>query len=488
MKIRVVLLALAALSLSITAVASPAVAAPAWTPPVDVSTTSGSATDPQLTVASDGRLISTWTSSVSGGSVIQTSFSTDDGVTWSVPAQLSSGSYASAPQVAAAADGSVVVAWMRFDGASYVIESSRSLDHGATWSTPVKLSPNGGSSASPQIAVSAEGIFTAIWQRHDGSFARVQTSVSSDHGLTWSPAITLSLTGTHAVAPQLLVSPDGTLTAIWQRGAIETSTSTDHGATWSAVTAISPSGSAPQLAVGADGRVFATWYVTSGADQIVQISTAATAGAPWTVPVTVSQLTGGSSLPRLAIAGDGTISVVWSRFAGGVGSAQVSSSSDSGLTWGPPVQLGTSNNTTTPDVVVDSTGAITAAWVGLVSSNYRVLASTSTDRGTTWTAAVELSAAGSSGFAPLLSLTSQGTIVAIWYRGLGLDALAQTSRLLAPITLAVPAAAVAAELAATGSDDGPLGLTAALLLLLGAAVVLGSGVSDRRKRHGASAR
>ena len=97
-----------------------------------------------------------------------------------------------ADRTGGACDGYVYFAWSRFNGnGSNAIYLSRSTDHGATWSTPAKITANGVQGVqNPDIAVTGNGhVYVAFREfRSTGSVTdSIDLAKSSDCGRTFGP-------------------------------------------------------------------------------------------------------------------------------------------------------------------------------------------------------------------------------------------------------------------------------------------------------------
>ena len=344
-----------------------------WSTPVDLSATGEDAYDAQITVSSTGLATAIWYRNNGSNDIIQSSTSQIGGA-WTTPVNLSAaGQDASEPQLTVDSTGLVTAVWLRDDGMSNRVQSSTSLSGGA-WTTPVNLSAAGANAFNAQVTVDSTGLATAIWTRYDGSRYIIQSSTSQSGG-TWSAPVNLSALGRDASDPELTVSSTGLATAVWSRydGSsfiIQSSTSQSGGA-WSTPVDLSATGEAaidPQVTVSSTGLATAVWERYDGSNWIIQSRTSLNGGA-WSTPVNLSAAGRDASGAQLTVSSTGFATAVWRRFDGSNDIIQ-SSTSQSGGTWSAPVNLSAAGgNADRPKVTVSSTGLATAIWSRYGGSN-----------------------------------------------------------------------------------------------------------------------
>jgi hypothetical protein len=117
-----------------------------WSTPVDLSSSDSNAGQAQVTVDSTGRATAVWDRSNGGQQIVESSSSVSGGE-WSAPVVLSSSSGgASNAQVSADPTGHAVAVWAGFDGAGSLIHSSSTYgstepgsDKGASTDTDVDV-------------------------------------------------------------------------------------------------------------------------------------------------------------------------------------------------------------------------------------------------------------------------------------------------------------------------------------------------------------
>jgi len=363
---------------------------------------------------------------------------------WSSAVDLSAaGQSAYGPQVAMSTDGRYqTITWQRSNGSNYIIQARTSSDYGATWSTAVDLSGTGANATEPQVAMSSDGRYQTItWQRSNGSNDIIQASTSSDYGATWATAVDLSATGANALYPQIAMSSDGRYQTItWYRyngskDIVQSRTSSNYGASWA--TALDQSATLqhayePQVAVSSDGRYQTiTWKRSNGSNTIIQSRTSSDYGTTWSTATDLSVTGQNADIPRVAMSSDGRYqTITWRRSNGSNTIIQASTSSDYGTTWGAAADLSDTGQTArNPQVAMSSDGRYqTITWYRSNGSNYIIQARTSSDYGTTWSTAAEPSATGQNALDPQIAMSSDGRYQTItWYRSNGTNTIVQAS-------------------------------------------------------------
>ncbi|MBH0116988.1 exo-alpha-sialidase [Salinibacterium sp. NG253] len=196
-----------------------------WSEPVNLSAAAGSAADARVTMASDGSQVVTWSqAALLGAELIQASRSHDGGATWSAPINLSTAG-ALKHDVVAASDGSLAVVWtFQFDSNRFVIQATTSVDAGASWATPQAISWESELADWPRVVVTPDDSFSALWgsseaftgtQSEEQLKSGVLSSTTLDRGESWSDVVSVVASGSGAEDAQIAVSADGALTSLW---------------------------------------------------------------------------------------------------------------------------------------------------------------------------------------------------------------------------------------------------------------------------------
>ncbi|MGV8877005.1 MAG: sialidase family protein [Rhodoglobus sp.] len=405
-------------------------APPTWSPPVTLSAAGQDAQSPQ--VVSDGTTITAvWSRDDGTDYRVQASSSIDGGTTWSTPVNVSAaGEDGNEPQVVTGG-GIITTTWRGQIGANHRVRTSSSSDGGATWSTPVTISDNNQEVLELQVITHGTALIASWYINDSQASARVRVSSSFDHGVTWSTPVVLSEAGFSARGHHV-VTDGTTLTAIWYRydGAknrIQTTTSTNGGVTWSTPVNLSIVGEDaqdPQLVT--DGNTLtATWYGKDGTFYRTRTSSSIDGGATWSTPVSLSPA-GQTGSNQHVVTNGTTITITWYSYNGTYSAFQSSSSIDRGANWSATVEISDPTENAFDTHLFSDGTTITAIWRRHDGSNYRLRASLSADDGATWSTPVNIADAGVSAYGHRL-FAADGTITIVWYVDNSINYRIQTS-------------------------------------------------------------
>jgi hypothetical protein len=209
---------------------------------------------------------------------------------WSLPQDVSSaigagGSlyYTPSPQVSIDSSGRAISVWLHFDGSSYFVQSSTSVDGGLSWSNPETVSESwtglvgsDSNAQSPHVVIDASGRAIAVWKRE----SVIESSTSVDGGLSWTNPVAISVDG-DSWFPQVSLDSAGRLISVWNgydgsNFRVQSSTSLDGGLSWSVpefVSAAGITGARPQVSIDSGGRAIAVWIANDGSNRFIQSST-----------------------------------------------------------------------------------------------------------------------------------------------------------------------------------------------------------------------
>ncbi len=363
---------------------------------------------------------------------------------WSLPAtDLSDGpsNNASSAQVVVAADGATTVVWERHNGSSWIIQARTRPAGSGTFGAVVDLSTAGQSAKDPQLAVGSDGAITVIWLRSNGSHDIVQARTRPAGSNTFSAAEDLSVAGQDAYFPQLAVAAGaaGATTVIWTRSngsnrIVQARTRPAGSSTFSAAENLSTVGQdayGPQLAVGSDGATTVVWNRSNGSHLIVQASTRPAGSPTFSAAVSLSAVGQHSYEPQVAVAAgvNGATTIIWTRNDAVSRFIQVRTRPAGSGTFSAVVDLSAAGqNAYHPEVAVAADGATTVLWRHDNSSSDSIIQVRTRPAGSgTFGAVVDLSAVGQDAYSHQLAVAADGATTVVWERSNGSNSIIQAS-------------------------------------------------------------
>jgi hypothetical protein len=293
-------------------------------PVQQLSASGADALAPQVAVALDGTAVVVWTRWDGANFRIQERRIASGGAPEEATRTLSgSGQDAADPQVDVGADGTATVVWRRFDGFHPLVQVRRIAPDGTSEEASQRLSEAGQDAVEPDVAVGPDGTATVVWSRFDGSDSIVQERQVEPDGALATTAI-LSAAGESAIEPQVELGPGGEATVVWTRfdGAnwvIQGRRLSAAGVTEGAVLGLSATGrdaAEPQLAIDPAGLATVAWDRFDGSNFIVQARRIDAGGALVGGPVNLSATGRDAADPQVAAAPAGGATVLWSRYDG----------------------------------------------------------------------------------------------------------------------------------------------------------------------------
>ncbi len=413
--------ALPSLALALFAAAAQA---QSFSTPKNLSNTTVNSFAPQIAVDPSGNINVVWGDDTPVAEIFF-SRSSDGGATFFTPKNLSNNTGASfAPQIAVDPSGNINVVWGDNTPGSVDILFSRSTDGGATFSTPKNVSNNTGTSFAHRVAVDASGDINVVWEDDTPGNFDIFFSRSTDGGATFSAPKNLSNNTGFSFEPQIAVDASGNINVVWPDttpGNVDTffSRSSDGGATFTAPKNLSNNTGtsfAPQIAMDASGNINVVWKDDTPGNSEIFFNRSTDGGATFSTPKNLSNNTGFSSDPQVAVDSSSDINVVWEDDTPGNFDIFFSRSTDGGATFSTLENL--SNNTGEsffPQIAMDASGDINVVWRDNTPGSLDIFFSRSTDGGATFSTAKNLSNNTGGSFDPLMTLDVSGNINVVWF-------------------------------------------------------------------------
>lgn len=284
--------------------------------------------DPAIATDGQGRWMAVWRSCDSLNNTIGNdrdilyTFSSDNGLTWSVPKPVNSDASSDSsrsdlcPGVACVGPNQWIVSWIAFEGGQSELFVARTVNNGQDWSTPRLMIgvPGNYYFTVPIPAADGKGraiiTFSATPTGISGNQEKIYFFRTADFGISWSmeplnatgmgnssvntfPRVATDKLGNWVIAWS---STDSLSGALGTEGDILFSRSTDNGLTWSVPASLNTdakadgSGSDTEVHIASNGQTFmAIWTVFKyGGNEDLAYATSTDGGATWSAPQRLS--------------------------------------------------------------------------------------------------------------------------------------------------------------------------------------------------------
>lgn len=249
----------------------------------------------------------------------------------------------------------------------------------------------------------------------------------------------LSPSARAADSPQLAVAPDGTATVVWSGDdgshfAVYARRIAPNGTPASQVALLSASGQdalSPQVAVAPDGTATVVWVRSDGKYFVVQARRIGPDGVVSATTGTLSLSSGDSLEPQVAVAPGGAATVVWKQFDGANYSIRERRLAPNGSAGNPTYTLSAAGqNAVEPQVAVAPSGTATVVWSRFDGSSSVVQKRTIAPSGAP-SSAINLSLPGRDAIEPQIAVRTDGLAAATWVRFDGSHFIVQGRRIAA---------------------------------------------------------
>jgi hypothetical protein len=339
--------------------------------PRNLSNSSGYSFNPRLVVDSHGGINVVWVDNTPGNQDIFFSHSTDGGATFSIPQNLSHDPPTSGyPQMAVDASGNISVVW-ESDDITFGVLFSHSADGGGTFSKPINLATITTGSYAPQIAVGVDGSINVAWEDDFNFQSDISFSRSIDKGATFSTPTNLSHNSGNSFAAQIAVDLKGNIDVVWMDDTpgnyvILLRRSADQGTSFSSAKNVSnsPGNSGyPQIGPDANGGTYVTWQgnVPPASNNDI-FFTGSGDGVNFSTPVNLSNNAGNSLNPWVVVDAAGGINLGWADSTPGRPNIFFARSTDSGATFSSQNLSNDSGSSSDSQLAADKNGNLNVVW------------------------------------------------------------------------------------------------------------------------------
>jgi hypothetical protein len=169
----------------------------------------------------------------------------------------------------------------------------------------------------------------------------------------------------------------------------------------------------PDIAVDSQGTVYVVWQDDTVGGSGLLYSTLSAGDGNWSTPQSISGTSSISASPRIAVDQQGSLHVVWQDSIGGEPGIYWAVRSSDG-SWSTPQQItGTSANSSAPDVAVDAQGNPHVVWEEeLAEGNTDIIYATKSDESDWLTQNISNDHEGSA--SPSIAIDDQGNLHVVW--------------------------------------------------------------------------
>jgi len=289
--------------------------------PINVSNTPEVSWNPAIAINRlNGHLFIVWNDASNGEDEIFFSKSTDNGVTWSTPVDISFTEGASySPDIAVDSSGNMHVVWYDNSSGNWEILYTRSDDEGSIWTIPKNISNNTGASKKPSIIADKLNHLHIVWQDETTGNSEIFYTQSLDGGVTWSTKKDISNNG--GASRNAVIASDNlnNLHVAWDDDSLGNSEilyskSINNGASWTTAKDISNNGQysyKPSIAVDSNNNIYLSWMDNTPGNWEILVTRSSDNGANWTTVKDVSNTPGDSLNPFISIDSTNTIHLLW---------------------------------------------------------------------------------------------------------------------------------------------------------------------------------
>jgi hypothetical protein len=294
--------------------------------------------------------------------------------------------------------------------------------NGTGFTTPTQISSSGNNSTIPQIIVSGNNVYLGWIDDTAGKFGAMLAK-SNDGGTSFGKIVDLGNADAGAPDNIRIAEYHGSVYSVWQsffenKSSIVFAKSKDSGTTFSSPTQISdPSKDSAFPQISAYGNnIYVAWIDRSANDVTNIFFTKSTdGGATFGKPFAITNYNGNSGIPKI-YSNSTNVYLMWEDNSLKNYDVFLSTSSDSGNTFGAPVNISSNpGDSGAPQMLVNG-DSIYATWMDQSTGNFEIMFAKSTDGGKTFTTPVNVSAGAQDSGYPQFDVTGNNIYIT-WTHG-----------------------------------------------------------------------
>ncbi|OGD24047.1 MAG: hypothetical protein A2Y69_05560 [Candidatus Aminicenantes bacterium RBG_13_59_9] len=173
--------------------------------------------------------------------------------------------------------------------------------------------------------------------------------------------------------------------------------------------------SRPALAIDSNDHIHVVWSDDSPGNPEIYYKKSLDGGATWTAGKKISETSGASYEPAIAVDSSGNPHVAWQDNSPGSGEIYYRKSTDGGSAWMAARRLTwTAGWSYRPALVIDSSDDLHIVWEDWTPGNPEIYYKRSMDGGTTWTSGIEITWTAKNSWGPAMAVDSSDNLHVVW--------------------------------------------------------------------------
>ncbi|MFI5344332.1 MAG: hypothetical protein ACHQUC_08950 [Chlamydiales bacterium] len=308
------------------------------------------------------------------------------------------------PEIAVNNAGSAAMIWETFSKEIYVVAG---FDQ--EWPEPYLIARG----ESPKITIDRSGNAVAVWISH----RTIQAAVFDANLRSWSTPTTVVKREAQLTDLKLAGNANGTVAALWieqisgQPLRVFSVLLSKSGGEWSKPEALSDGenpATLPAIAMNAEGLILAAWEENMGAISVVKY-TQCTKDQTWAPPLQISSTDRHAICPSVAIDDHGNGILLWVRHHSEMPAVVEAAMLPADGSWIHPMDLGLTDLTSYPKLVMNGNGYAAAIWSG---DDHPFICFSSVQFGSAWSTVIEIPKSLS--WFTGLAISPSGRVVVVW--------------------------------------------------------------------------
>lgn len=332
-----------------------------------------------------------------------------------------------APAIALAPGGNVYLAWYDNSSGQNEILFAKSADFGKHYTAPANLSNNLGSGQFPSVVADANGNIYVAWQDTEYGTSQILYVKSTDGGETFTaPARLLTDSARAQTNVNLASDSQGNIYAAFIRGQSLSVSRLVEGQNAVELYRYDPQApnftSDPALTIDANNVLHVAWtaFTVSNSERGVlysrsQLNPVNKTAAAFSTPATLAS---GNDLSRPAIAADAVRGMVYVAYImNNTPPAEIylAVSNNSGTSFATPKNITNNSGVSiNPSLAIGTDGVLYFGWQDTSVGNYEAMFSRSTDFGATFSAAVDVAPSAQGSLYTEIAVDEQNNIHLVW--------------------------------------------------------------------------